>query len=161
MSPLAALYMHMGDLLRDQIGAQLDAAATNDLQSVGIIAAALALVVALLVLRATAPYDITWWWWYPLPLFVVPTGFVAVPLRGTTAGRKFLHGPSVPAILGGFAQQPQTLEAVLEKTLRDLQASWATNDALLAKERKWFNVGIMSLAAATAISLGLYAWALS
>jgi hypothetical protein len=151
----------MAELQRDQIAAQLDSASTNDLQSVGVIAAALALVVALLVLRATDPYDISWWWWYPLPMFIVPTGFVAVPLRRPTERRKFLHGPSVPAILQGFAQQPQTLEAVLEKVLRDLHAAWDNNDALLAEERKWFMVGAVSLAIATTVSLGLYAWALN
>jgi hypothetical protein len=161
VSPLARLYMHMDDLLRDQIAAQLDSASTNDLESVGVIGAALALVVALLILRATDAPDITWWWWYPLPSFAVPTALVAVPLRGSTAKRKFLDGPQVPAILQGFAQQPQTLEAVLERTLRDLQTCWSINDALLAAERKWFNIGILALAIATTISLGLYAWALT
>lgn len=160
-SPLAQLYIHMDDLLRDQIAAQLESASTNDLESVGVIGAALALVVALLILRATDARDITWWWWYPLPLFAVPTALVAVPLRGTSAKRKFLHGPQVPAILQGFAEQPQTLEAVLERTLRDLHACWSNNDALLAAERKWFNIGILALALATTISLGLYAWALT
>jgi hypothetical protein len=85
---------------------------------------------------------------------------VAVPLRGTRK-RRFLDGPSVPAILQGFAQQPQTLEAVPEKILRDLHACWSNNDELLAEEREWFNIGILALGAATTISLGLYAWALT
>jgi hypothetical protein len=45
--------------------------------------------------------------------------------------------------------------------LRDLHACWSNNDALLAAERKWFNIGILALALATTISLGLYAWALT
>jgi hypothetical protein len=153
--------MHMNDLLRDQIAGQLESAGTNDLESVGVIAAALALVVAMLILRATDGRDITWWWWYPLPLFAVPTVFVAVPLRGTTAKRRFLHGPSVPAILEGFARHPQTLEAVLERTLRDLHECWLNNDELLAAERRWFNIGILALSFATTVSVGLYAWALT
>lgn len=153
--------MHLSDLLRDQIAGQLESASTNDLESVGVIAAALALVVALLILRATDSRDISWWWWYPLPLFAVPTGLVAVPLRGTTAKRKFLHGPSVPAILEGFSQQRQTLEAVLERTLRDLHECWLSNDVLLAAERRWFNVGIMAFGVASTVSVGLYAWALT
>ena len=160
VSPLAQLYMHLNDLLRDQIAAQLESASTNDLESVRVVAAALALVVALLILRATDSRDITWWW-YPLPSFAVPTALVAVPLRGTTAKRKFLHGPSVPAILEGFADQPQTLETVLERTLRDLHECWLNNDALLAAERRWFNIGILTLGLATTISLSLYAWDLT
>jgi len=151
----------MNDLLRDQIAGQLESAGTNDLESVGVIAAALALVVALLILRATDGRDITWWWWYPLPLFAVPTVLVAVPLRGTTAKRRFLHGPSVPAILEGFARQSQTLEAVLERTLRDLHECWLNNDVLLVAERKWFKIGIWALGFATTVSVGLYAWALT
>lgn len=96
-----------------------------------------------------------------MPLFAVPTALVAIPLRGTTAKRKFLHGPQVPAILQGFAERPQTLEAVLERTLRDLQACWSNNDVLLAAERKWFNIGILTLGIAITISIGLYAWALT
>jgi len=153
--------MQMAGLLRDQIAAQLQAASSNDLQSVGVIGAALALVVTLLVLRATDPTDISWWWWYPLPLFVVPTGLVAVPLRGTSTRRRFLQGPNVAGILGGFARDPQTLEAVLEKVLRDLNESWVNNDRLLAEESRWFRLGILSLGVATLLSLGLYAWALT
>ncbi len=132
--PLVHLYTSMVELLRDQIAAQLDAAGTLDVKAVGVVGAGLAVVVALLVLRATDSGAIAWWW-YPLPLFVVPTGLVAAPLRAFTQG-----------------------EGVL---MQDLYESWSVNDKLLEVEARRFRRGVLTLGAATVVSLGLYAWGLS
>ena len=62
---LAHLYTVLAEVLRDQLASQLETASTNDLKSVGVLGAALAVVVALLLLRATDPHGIGFWWWYP------------------------------------------------------------------------------------------------
>ncbi|MDA8399317.1 MAG: hypothetical protein M0008_04585, partial [Actinomycetota bacterium] len=104
LSSLAHLYSVMADILRDQIAAQLESASTNNLESVGVIAAALAFVVALLVVRATHGNDPSWWWWwYPLPGFMIPTVIVGTPLLPPTKKRRFKDGPDIPRLLEGFA----------------------------------------------------------
>ena len=167
-SPLAHLYTVLADLLRDQLASQLETASTNDVKAVGVIGAVLAVVVALLLLRAADPHGIGYWWWYPLPLFVIPGGLAAMPLRRPTHKVRFLDGPSVPGLLtrfeGGKAGDgavPYSLDEQLAMVLVDLQNSWSNNDRLLADESRSFYWGALSLAIATLIALGLYAWGLS
>lgn len=167
-SRLAHLYTVLADLLRDQVASQLETASTNDLKSVGVLAAALAVVVSLLLLRAADPHGIGYWWWYPLPLFVVPGVLAAMPLRPPTSTVRFLDGPSVPRLVTQFERgrtgdgsEPFTLEEQLVMVLRGLHTSWSNNDRLLAAEGRSFYWGILTLAIATLITLGLYAWGLS
>jgi hypothetical protein len=168
VGPLAHLYTVLADVLRDQLASQLETASTNDLKAVGVLGVALAVVVALLLLRATDPHGIGVWWWYPLPLFVVPGVLAAMPLRRPKSNVKFLDGPSVPGLLAryergrsGDGSVPYTLEEQLAMLLVDLQGSWNNNDRLLAEEGRSFYWGALSLAVATLIAIGLYAWGLS
>lgn len=170
VGPLAHLYSVLADVLRDQVSSQMEQASTNDLKSVGVLGAVLAIVVALLLLRATAPSDIGYWWWYPLPLFVVPAVLAAIPLRRSSPKRTFKDGPSVPRLLAryetgkvaeGGQVSPYTLEEMLAMLLVDLQASWRINDILLEKEQRSFYRGAAVLGIVTLITVGLYAWGLS
>ncbi|MHB8436434.1 MAG: hypothetical protein ACYDC0_11240 [Acidimicrobiales bacterium] len=167
VGPLAHLYTVLADVLRDQLASQLETASTNDLKSVGVLGAALAVVVALLLLRATDPHGIGVWWW-PLPAFVLPGILAAVPLRRPKRNVKFLDGPSVPGLLAryergrsGDGSLAYTLEEQLAMLLVDLQDSWNNNDRLLAEEGRSFYWGALSLAVVTLVSVGLYAWGLS
>lgn len=54
------------DILRDQVAAQQDTANTNEFSANGLMAASLAMVVALMILKATST-AIGGWWWYPMP----------------------------------------------------------------------------------------------
>lgn len=169
VGPLAHLYSVLADVLRDQVASQLEQASTNDLKSVGVLGAALAIVVALPILRATNYSHIGYWWWYPLPLFVVPATLAAMPLRRASSKRTFKDGPSVPQLLaryeigkpadGGYTAY--TLEEMLAMLLVDLHTSWRNNDTLLAEEQRSFYRGAIALGIATLITVGLYAWGLS
>jgi hypothetical protein len=147
----------------------MEQASTNDLKSVGVLGAALAMIVALLLLRAADPSAIGFWWWYPLPLFVVPAVLAAMPLRRPSSGRPFRDGPSVPQFLARFeagkpteaGYVPYTLEEILAMLLVDLHTSWRSNDSLLAGEQRSFYWGATALGVATLITIGLYAWGLS
>lgn len=169
VSPLGHLYSVLADVLRDQVASQLEQASTNDLKSVGVLGAALAMVVALLLLRATDPKDIAYWWWYPVPLFVLPSGLAAMPLRRPLSKRAFLGGPNVPQLLARFGagktaqpgEAPYTLEEMLAMVLVDLHTAWRNNDSLLAEEQRSFYWGAVALGIVTLISIGLYAWGLS
>jgi hypothetical protein len=168
ISPLAHLYSVLADVQRDQVASQLEEASTNDLKAVGVLGAVLAIVVALLLLRATDPSSIGYWWWYPLPIFVVPTVLAATPLRRPSSKREFRDGPRVPEFLARYetapteaGQVPYTLEHILQTLLVDLQRSWRNNDRLLAEEQRSFYWGAAALGIATLITLGLYAWGLS
>ena len=123
----------------------------------------MALVVALLILKAThgSSDPIWWWWWYPLPAFVVPTVVVGIPLLPPSENQRFRGGPKVPTLLAGFEAHPQTLEAMLETVLRGLQASWAKNETLLIREAQCLKWGIILFSVITATTIGLYAWGLS
>lgn len=165
---LAHLYTVLAEVLRDQLASQLETASTNDLKAVGVLGAALAAVVALLLLRATDPHGIGFWWWYPLPAFVLPALLAAVPLRRPKRNVKFLDGPSVPGLLAryeggrsGDGSLAYTLEEQLAMLLVDLKDSWNNNDRLLAEEGRSFYWGVLSLAVVTLVSVGLYAWGLS
>jgi hypothetical protein len=168
VSPLAHLYSVLADVQRDQVASQLEEASTNDLKAVGVLGAVLAIVVALLVLRATDPSSIGYWWWYPLPVFVVPTVLAAMPLRRPSSKREFRDGPSVPEFLARYetgpteaGHVPYTLEHMLQMLLVDLHTSWSNNDSLLGEEQRSFYWGAAALGVATLITLGLYAWGLS
>jgi hypothetical protein len=169
ISPLAHLYSVLADVQRDQVASQLEEASTNDLKAIGVLGAVLAIVVALLVLRATDPSSIGYWWWYPLPIFVVPTVLAATPLRRSLPKREFSDGPSVPEFLARYekgrtteeGQVPYTLEYMLQMILVGLQESWRNNDSLLAEEQRSFYWGAAALGIATLVTLGLYAWGLS
>jgi len=151
------------------LASQLDQASTNDLKSVGVLGAALAIVVALLLLRATDPSRIGYWWWFPLPLFVIPTLLAAVPLRRHTSKKPYRAGPSVPDFLARFEQGrltpdgsvPYTLEEILAVLMVELHKSWQSNDKLLAQEQRSFYWGAAALGLVTLITTGLYAWGLS
>ena len=80
LTPLAQLYLTTIELQRDQIAAQLESASTNALQSIAVLAAVVALLVAMLLIRETSPTQIGWWWWIPLTLFVVPTVAAGAPI---------------------------------------------------------------------------------
>lgn len=169
VSPLAHLYSVLADVQRDQVASQMEQASTNDLKSVGIIGAALAIVVALLLLRATDPKDIAYWWWYPLPLFIVPSALAAMPLRRPSSKRTFLGGPSVPQLLARFeagkstqpGEMPYTLEEMFAMLLVDLHTAWRNNDTILVEEQRSFYRGAAALGIATLMTIGLYAWGLS
>jgi hypothetical protein len=169
VGPLVHLYSALAELQRDQIASQIEQASTNDLKSVGVLGATLAMVVALLILRATDSSDIGWWWWYPLPLFAVPSFLAAIPLRRASAKRTFRDGPSVPQFLARFetgkpteaGHVPYTLEEIFTTLLVDLHTSWRSNDCLLVAEQQWFYRGAAALGVATLIAVGLYAWGLS
>ncbi len=161
LSSLAHLYSVMADILRDQIAAQLESASTNNLESVGVIAAALAFVVALLVVRATHGNDPSWWWWwYPLPGFMIPTAIVGTPLLPPTKKRQFQDGPDIPSLLEGFAASSTTLEEMLAILLQGLQASWEENDKLLRQEAWCLKWGLISFSLITIGSIGVYTWGL-
>jgi hypothetical protein len=168
VSPLAHLYSVLADVQRDQVASQLEEASTNDLKAIGVLGAVLAIVVALLVLRATNPSSIGYWWWYPLPIFVFPTVLAATPLRRPSSKREFSDGPRVPEFLARYetgpaeeGQVPYTLEYLLQILLVDLHKTWRNNDTLLAQEQRSFYWGAAALGIATLITLGLYAWGLS
>lgn len=168
-SPLAHLYSVLADVLRDQVASQLDQASTNDLKSVAVLAAALAMIVALLIMRATDPTGIGYWWWYPLPLFIIPAFLAAMPLRRPASKRPFQDGPSIPEFLARSAAGkttengpvPYTLEEILQLLLVDLHTSWQRNDTLLVQEQRSFYWGAVALGVVTLIAIGLYAWGLS
>lgn len=91
-----------------------------------------------------------------------------MPLRKPTRNVRFLDGPSVPGLVARFERgktgdgaAPYTFEEQLAMVLVDLQNSWSNNDRLLADESRSFYWGALSLAIATLIALGLYAWGLS
>lgn len=158
---LIRYYEALANLLQDQIASQLESASTNDIVSIGIVGAALAIVVALLLIRATNTIaGEWWWWWYPLPMFVVPVCTVGFPLLPRRS-KRFQHGPSVPTAVQSFATSPQPLERMMERLLRDLHSSWRNNDALLAAEGRWITASMLTLAVATGVSVGLFAWRLS
>jgi hypothetical protein len=169
VGPLAHLYTVLADLLRDQVASQMEQASTNDLKSVGVLGAALAVVVVLPVLRATDSTDIGFWWWYPLPLLVIPGALAAMPLRRASRKREFRAGPSVPQLLARFeagklstgGSAPYTLEEMLAMLLVDLHAAWRNNDELLAAEQRWFYRGAIALGVIMLVTVGLYAWGLS
>jgi hypothetical protein len=160
VSPLVHLYSVLADVLRDQVASQMEQASTNDLKSVGILGAALAMVVALLLIRATDPEHIAYWWWYPMPLFVFPCARVAMPLRRSSPKRAFLGGPSVPQLLARFEagktaqprEAPYTLEEMLAIVLVDLHTAWRNNDSLLAEEQRSFYWGAVALGIVTLIA---------
>jgi len=147
----------------------MEQASTNDLKSVGVLGAAVAMVIAVLILRVTNECIISYWWWYPLPLFVIPSALAAIPLRRSSSKRTFKDGPSVPQLLSRYeagksaevGKMPYTLEEMLAMLLVDLHTSWRNNDSLLAVEQRTFYWGAMALGVATLITVGLYAWGLS
>ena len=155
------LYLALVNVLRDQIADQLASANTNDLISVGAMGTGFAVAVAMLIVRATNPTDISYWWWYPLPLFLPPLLFFAVPMLPSGQRRKFRHGPSVPAFMQHQAGIPITVEQALIDLMKDLQLAFANNDALLERESRCFKWGWRLFVGATTISVGLYAWGLS
>ena len=159
-TPLAQLYLTTIDLQRDQIAAQLESASTNTLQSVAELAAILALLVAMLILRETNPGAIGWWWWLPLPFFIFPTYFAGAPImRGKD--RKFKDGPYVPRMMAAFSDKPETLENRLREMIQLLHRDWNNNDELLEEESRRIKWGLRLLFAVSVISVGLYAWGLN
>lgn len=159
-TPLAQLYLATIELQRDQIAAQLETASTNALVSIAELAAVLALVVAVLILREADSQTIAWWWWLPLPLFIVPTFFAGTPIL-RRKNRKFKDGPYVPSMIAAFARRPGTLEKRLEEMIQLLQRDWKNNDELLERESERAKWGLRLLALASVVTVGLYAWGLS
>jgi hypothetical protein len=161
-SPLVHLYTSVIDILRAQVFDQLASQSTNDLISVGLLAANFALAIGNILLRATVSTVLVagWYrWWYPLPVFAISSALVAVPLLPPIGERrKFQDGPKVDVFLTAVSGEP--LERQLEGLLRSLQFAWARNDSLLFKERKWFNRGIVVMVVAALAGIGSYTWAL-
>jgi hypothetical protein len=149
------------DVLRDQIAAQQDTASTNELSSNGLMAASLAMVVALMILRATQPCKIGYWWWYPLPLFVVAGALLSVPAFPRRNRPRLTDGPKVPAFLAATSSSPHTQEQIFVRLIQDLQASWAMNDAILKTERACVRYGLYILAIASLVAVGVYSWGLN
>jgi hypothetical protein len=148
----------------------MEESSTNDLKAVGILEAALAMVVALFLLRATDPTGIAWWWRYPMPLFVIPAVLAAIPLRKPSSKRTFRDGTNVPELLAryehgkpeGSGFTPYTLEEMLAMLLVDLHASWRNNDGLLAEEQgSFYWGGAAALGVVRLITIGPYPWGLS
>jgi hypothetical protein len=162
-APLVHLYTTLVDLLRDQVAAQMEQASTNDLKAVGVLGAALAMVVALLLIRATNPTAVGSWWWYPLPFFVVPAAIAATPLQAPSSTRTFRDGPSVPALLarleegkvGSGGAEPYGLEELLGMILVDLHTCWDRNDHLLDREQRAFYRGAAALGVVTLVTVGM------
>jgi hypothetical protein len=167
VSPLVHLYTVLVGIQRDQVASQLEEAGTNDLKSIGVLGAVLAIIVALLLLKVTNSSSIGYWWWYPLPTFVVPAVLTAVPLRRSSAEREFKQGPRVREFYERYegppkpGQAPYTLEQLLRYLVNDFSKSWSNNDSLLKVEQRSFYWGGATLGIATLITLGLYAWGLS
>ncbi|MFZ2056054.1 MAG: hypothetical protein WAV54_01410 [Acidimicrobiales bacterium] len=161
VSPVAHVYTTLADLLRDQVGAQLESASSNNLEAVALLAANLAFILALMLLRATNPTYIAWWWWLPLPLFAASATFLVYPILPPSEKRRFQHGPHVPSLLLAISREPQTLEQIIGRLIKDLQTTWQNNDALLATERKFLRIGLYVLCIASVVGAGLYAWGLS
>jgi hypothetical protein len=162
-SPQIDLYRSLVDVLRDQVAAQTDSAASNDLQCVALIAADLALIVGLLIIRASA-INTSWgsWWWIPLVgLAISSLPFVIPVLPGSRRMGTFKDGPSIPDFLSAISLKPQTPENTFLSLIRDLQRSWSANDALLRREAHLIRVGVALLGAASLASIGLYCWALN
>jgi len=162
-SPQIDLYRSLIDVLRDQIAAQTDSAASNDLQCVALIAADLALIVGLLIIRASA-INTSWgsWWWIPLVgLAVTALPFVVPVLPGSRRMGTFKDGPSIPDFLRAISLKPRTPEDTFLSLIKDLQHSWDANDALLRREAQLIRVGVALLGAASLASIGLYCWALN
>lgn len=131
-SPQIELYRSLIDVLRDQIAAQTDSAASNDLQCVALIAADLALIVGLLIIRASA-INTSWgsWWWIPLVgLAVTALPFVVPVLPGSRRTGTFKDGPSIPDFLRAISRSPKTPEDTFLSLIKDLQHSWDANDVL-------------------------------
>jgi hypothetical protein len=159
LNPLAQLYLTTIELQRDQIAAQLELASTNTLQSIAVLAAVVALLVAMLLIRETNPTQIGWWWWIPLTLFVVPMVAAGAPIMRRDG--KFKDGPYVPSMLAAFNKSPATLETRLQEMIQLLHRDWKNNDELLKRESGRTKWGLRLLALASAVTIGLYAWALN
>lgn len=158
------MYLAMIDLARDQLATQLQSADTLDLKSVGVLGAALALVMTLLLLRADDPAAVGWWWWLPLPAFTLPGAFLVFPLLPSRESHRFTQGPSLPGFLAGASEVQggaTTLEGTLAVMIRDLHQSWLNNDRLLARETEAFWRGAALFGIVSLCSIGLYAWGLS
>jgi len=161
-SAVSEIYTALADSLRGQIAVQSETASSNDLLCVALLAADLALVVALLLLRATKETQITgFWWWSPLPFFVLSGVLLLVPILPPIKAKAFASGPSIPDFLSAISQTPQSLENMLDRLIRDLQQTWEDNDLILARERRFINLGLYLLCVASMVAIGLYAWQLS
>ncbi len=162
VSAVAHIYTALADVLRDQISLQSDGAIANDLKCVALLAADLAVVVSLMLIRASdISQSIGGWWWYPLPAFVVSAGLLLGPVLRRTRAKSLAGGPRVPEFLKSIANKPTTLEDLLDRLLTDLQQAWADNDAILEKEARSISRGLYLLGAASVFAIGLYAWGLS
>jgi hypothetical protein len=109
ISPQTELYGTLINVLRDQITAQTASAGSNDLQCVALIAADVALIVGLMIIRATAQAA-SWgsWWWIPLlGLAASATPLVIPVLPGSKRMGIFKIGPSVPNF--SSCDRPRTL----------------------------------------------------
>jgi hypothetical protein len=159
VSSTARLYMEMTAVLRDQLSAQLETASSNDLISVASVAAGLALVVGLVIVKATLGC-VGYWWWYPLPALIAPLFILSFPLL-PRKNRLFHHGPHIPTFLVYLADHPQPLEDVLVTMIQRLQEDWEGNDALLKTEAACIRWGLITLSVASFVGLGLYTWGLS
>jgi hypothetical protein len=132
------------------------------LESVGLLAADVALVVALILVRASDPTRIAGYWWAPLPLAALSAGLLVVPYLSRSRNKhKFLGGPSVPGLLAVFAREPQTPEDMLVRLIKDLQSTWQNNDTLLARERRYIRGGLYALCGASVLAVALYSWRLN
>ena len=161
ISQVSYIYASLVEILRDQIVSQLESASTNELESVALLAADVAAMLALLLVRASDPASIHWsWWWYPLPLFAVAALLAMGLLRPRRNKERFKAGPHIPSVLVAISSEPQTVEQVLTRLLKDLQATWQINDSLLATERRFLRFGTYALGVASVASVALYGWGL-
>jgi hypothetical protein len=152
----------MADILRDQIAAQQETASTNELTSIGLMGASFALMVALLILRATQPVEISYWWWYPLPIFVAGDLLLMVPSVPKIVRRtRFSDGPNVPALMASLATEPLSEQEIYVQIIRALHTSWMVNDRILRWERGCVRYGEYLLALGALVSVGLYSLGLN
>ena len=150
------------DILRDQVAAQQETASTNELTSIGLMGASLAMVVALLLLKAAHPIEISYWWWYPLPIFVASGLLLMIPAVPRVVRRvRLSDGPNVPALMARLSEMPVRSTRFTWRSYRALQTSWAVNDRILRTERACVRYGEYVLAIGALVSVGLYSLGLN
>jgi hypothetical protein len=124
--------------------------------------ASLALIVALMLLKATNTFEITWWWWYPLPAFVASGLLLMVPSVPKLVRRnRFSDGPQIPALMAALAEKPLSEQEVYVRLIQDLYGSWRVNDGILRVERACVRYGEYLLALGALVAVGLYSWGLN
>jgi hypothetical protein len=125
-------------------------------------AASLAMVVALMLLKATNPFEITYWWWYPLPAFFASAFLLMIPSVPRLVRRnRFSDGPQIPALMAALAEKPLSEQDIYVRLIQDLYGSWQVNDGILRVERLCVRYGEYLLALGALGAVALYSWGLN